>query len=313
MELANTLCDEIFYVEAVMVKVPVFKGSCTAIVTPFSEHGVDYERLKKNLEFQYENGTSAVVVCGTTGENATHTPNEHDELVRMTVRTVNGRMKVIAGIGSNNTENALRAAENAKYSGADAVLMVTPYYNKTTQKGLVEHFSYVADRVDIPMILYNVPSRTGIGITADTCKALSQHPNINGIKEASGDISLAAKIRSLCGDDLYIWSGNDDCTIPLMSLGALGVISVASNIVPGAVAKLCALCLEGSYAEATELYAKYASLFSALFIETNPIPVKAALKMMGMDSGILRLPLTEISQESFETLLKAMRDAGINV
>ena len=313
MELANTLCDEIFYVEAVMVKVPVFKGSCTAIVTPFSEHGVDYERLKKNLEFQYENGTSAVVVCGTTGENATHTPNEHDELVRVTVRTVNGRMKVIAGIGSNNTENALRAAENAKYSGADAVLMVTPYYNKTTQKGLIEHFSYVADRVDIPMILYNVPSRTGIGISADTCKALSQHPNINGIKEASGDIALAAKIRSLCGDDLYIWSGNDDCTIPLMSLGALGVNSVASNIVPGAVAKLCALCLEGSYAEATELYAKYASLFSALFIETNPIPVKAALKMMGMDSGILRLPLTEISQESFETLLKAMRDAGINV
>ena len=296
-----------------MVKVPVFKGSCTAIVTPFSEHGVDYERLKKNLEFQYENGTSAVVVCGTTGENATHTPNEHDELVRVTVRTVNGRMKVIAGIGSNNTENALRAAENAKYSGADAVLMVTPYYNKTTQKGLIEHFSYVADRVDTPMILYNVPSRTGIGISADTCKALSQHPNINGIKEASGDIALAAKIRSLCGDDLYIWSGNDDCTIPLMSLGALGVISVASNIVPGAVAKLCALCLEGSYAEATELYAKYASLFSALFIETNPIPVKAALKMMGMDSGILRLPLTEISQESFETLLKAMRDAGINV
>ena len=296
-----------------MVKVPVFKGSCTAIVTPFNEHGVDYERLKKNLEFQYENGTSAIVVCGTTGENATHTPNEHDELVRVTVRTVNGRRKVIAGIGSNNTENALRAAENAKYSGADAVLMVTPYYNKTTQKGLVEHFSYVADRVDIPMILYNVPSRTGIGITADTCKVLSQHPNINGIKEASGDIALAAKIRSLCGDDLYIWSGNDDCTIPLMSLGALGVISVASNIVPGAVAKLCALCLEGSYAEATELYAKYASLFSALFIETNPIPVKAALKMMGMDSGILRLPLTEISQESFETLLKAMRDAGINV
>ena len=296
-----------------MVKVPVFKGSCTAIVTPFSEHGVDYERLKKNLEFQYENGTSAVVVCGTTGENATHTPNEHDELVRVTVRTVNGRMKVIAGIGSNNTENALHAAENAKYSGADAVLMVTPYYNKTTQKGLVEHFSYVADRVDIPIILYNVPSRTGIGITADTCKVLSQHPNINGIKEASGDIALAARIRSLCGDDLYIWSGNDDCTIPLMSLGALGVISVASNIVPGAVAKLCALCLEGSYAEATELYAKYASLFSALFIETNPIPVKAAMKMMGMDSGILRLPLTEISQESFETLLKAMRDAGISV
>ena len=296
-----------------MVKVPVFKGSCTAIVTPFDEHGVDYERLKKNLEFQYENGTSAIVVCGTTGENATHTPNEHDELVRVTVRTVNGRMKVIAGIGSNNTENALRAAENAKYSGADAVLMVTPYYNKTTQKGLIEHFSYVADRVDIPMILYNVPSRTGIGITADTCKVLSQHPNINGIKEASGDISLAAKIRSLCGDDLYIWSGNDDCTIPLMSLGALGVISVASNIVPGAVAKLCALCLEGSYAEATELYANYASLFSALFIETNPIPVKTAMNLAGMNVGKFRLPLVDMDPANIEKLKVSMRGVGLKV
>ena len=296
-----------------MVKTPVFKGSCTAIVTPFNEHGIDYDQLRKNIDFQFENGTSAIVVCGTTGENATVTRNEYEELVRFAIRANNSRMKVIVGVGSNNTDTALKNAENARFAGADGILMVTPYYNKTTQKGLIEHFSYVADRVDIPMILYNVPSRTGIGITADTCKVLSQNPNINGIKEASGDISLAAKIRSLCGDDLYIWSGNDDCTIPLMSLGALGVISVASNIVPGAVAKLCALCLEGSYAEATELYAKYASLFSALFIETNPIPVKAALKMMGMDSGILRLPLTEISQESFETLLKAMRDAGINV
>lgn len=167
--------------------------------------------------------------------------------------------------------------------------------------------------VDIPMILYNVPSRTGIGLKAETCQALSAHPNIVGIKEASGDIALAAKIRSLCGDELYIWSGNDDCTIPLMSLGALGVISVASNIVPGAVVKLCSLCLEGSYDEATELYAKYAALISALFIETNPIPVKAAMQMLSMDSGILRLPLVEISKESRHKLLAAMRDVGLNV
>ena len=256
-----------------MVKTPVFKGSCTALITPFDEHGIDYEKLKKNIESQYENGTSAIVICGTTGENATHSAEEHEELVRIAVRASNGRMKVIAGIGSNNTKSALRCAENAKFSGADAVLMVSPYYNKSTQKGLVEHFTYVADRVDIPMILYNVPSRTGIGISVETCKELSRHPNINGIKEASGDIAYAARLRSACGDDLHIWSGNDDCTVALMSLGALGVISVASNIVPGAVAKLCNLCLEEKFREATELFAKYSQLFSALFVETNPIPV----------------------------------------
>ena len=296
-----------------MVKVPVFTGSCTAIVTPFNEHGIDYERLKKNINFQYENGSSALVVCGTTGECSTLSNEEHDELVRVTVREANGRMKVIVGIGSNNTSHALRAAENARYAGADGVLMVSPYYNKTSQKGLAEHFTYVADRVDIPLILYNVPSRTGIGISIETCKELSRHPNINGIKEASGDISYAARLRSLCGDDLHIWSGNDDCTVALMSLGALGVISVASNIVPGAVSKLCSLCLEEKFKEASELFAKYSQLFSALFVETNPIPVKAAMKYMGFDSGILRLPLTEIDQEHIGILTSAMRGAGINI
>ena len=295
------------------MKTPVFKGSCTAIVTPFDEHGIDYERLGKNLDFQYENGTEAIVVCGTTGENATLSNDEHLELVRAAIQKNAGRMKIIVGVGGNNTLAAQKKAESARAAGADAILMVTPYYNKSTQKGLIEHFQYVADRVEIPMILYNVPSRTGIGLKAETCQALSAHPNIVGIKEASGDIALAAKIRSLCGDELYIWSGNDDCTIPLMSLGALGVISVASNIVPGAVAKLCSLCLEGSYDEATELYAKYAALISALFIETNPIPVKAAMQMLSMDSGILRLPLVEISKESRHKLLAAMRDVGLNV
>lgn len=296
-----------------MLKTPLFKGSCTAIVTPFTENGIDYDRLAKNIDFQYENGTSAVVVCGTTGENPTHSEDEHNELVRFTVQASRGRMKVIAGVGSNNTKTALKYAQNARYAGADGILMVTPYYNKSTQKGLIEHFSYVADRVEIPMILYNVPSRTGISISAETYKVLSRHPNINGIKEASGDFSLIAKVRSLCGDDLYIWSGNDDNTVPMMALGALGVISVASNIVPAVTAKLCALCLEGDFTAATELFGKYARLFSALFIETNPIPVKAAMKLMDMDSGILRLPLVEIGEENLAKLKEVMRDCGLSV
>ena len=296
-----------------MLKTPLFKGSCTAIVTPFTENGIDYDRLAKNIDFQYENGTTAVVVCGTTGENPTHSEDEHNELVRFTVQASRGRMKVIAGVGSNNTRTALKYAQNARYAGADGILMVTPYYNKSTQKGLIEHFSYVADRVEIPMILYNVPSRTGISICAETYKVLSRHPNINGIKEASGDFSLIAKVRSQCGDDLYIWSGNDDNTVPMMALGALGVISVASNIVPAVTAKLCALCLEGDFTAATELYGKYAKLFSALFIETNPIPVKAAMKLLGMDSGILRLPLVEIGEENLAKLKAVMRDCGLNV
>ena len=296
-----------------MLKTPLFKGSCTAIVTPFTENGIDYDRLAKNIDFQYENGTTAVVVCGTTGENPTHSEDEHNELVRFTVQASRGRMKVIAGVGSNNTRTALKYAQNARYAGADGILMVTPYYNKSTQKGLIEHFSYVADRVEIPMILYNVPSRTGISISAETYKVLSRHPNINGIKEASGDFSLIAKVRSQCGDDLYIWSGNDDNTVPMMALGALGVISVASNIVPAVTAKLCALCLEGDFSAATALYGKYAKLFSTLFIETNPIPVKAAMKLMDMDSGILRLPLVEISEGNLANLKAVMRESGLNV
>ncbi len=296
-----------------MVKVPVFSGSCTAIVTPFSETGVDYERLKKNIDFQYENGSSALVVCGTTGEAATLSENEQEELLRVSVRHNAGRMKIIAGIGCNDTVKALHRAENARFAGADAVLMVTPYYNKSTQKGLIEHFTYVADRVDIPMILYNVPSRTGIGIEAQTYKTLSEHPNINGVKEASGNIAAAAQVRSLCGDELYIWSGNDSDTVPLMSLGALGVISVAGNILPAVVAKLCTLCLDGDFKSATELYGKYAALFSALFIETNPIPIKTAMQLLDMDSGIMRLPLTNIGEDNKAILRSVMRDTGLNV
>lgn len=296
-----------------MVKVPVFSGSCTAIVTPFNETGLDYERLKKNIDFQYENGSSALVICGTTGEAATLSENEQEELLRVAVRYNARRMKLIAGIGCNDTVKALHRAENARFAGADAVLMVTPYYNKSTQKGIIEHFTYVADRVDIPMILYNVPSRTGIGIDAQTYKTLSAHPNINGVKEASGNIAAAAQVKSLCGDDLYIWSGNDSDTVPLMALGALGVISVASNIIPAVIAKLCTLCLDGDFKAATELYGKYAALFSALFIETNPIPVKTAMQLLDTDSGLMRLPLTGMGDENKATLRSVMRDSGLNV
>ena len=294
-----------------MVKTPLFKGSCTALVTPLNEFGIDYERLKKNIDFQYENGTAAIVICGTTGENAVQSQNEHDELVRVAVNHTAGRMKVIAGIGSNDTAHALQNAQNAKAVGADGVLMVTPYYNKSTQKGLVEHFTYVADRVDIPMILYNVPSRTGIGISAETYKTLSAHPNINGVKEASGDFSLIGKTAALCGDDLFLWSGNDDNTVAMMALGALGVISVASNLVPGVLSKLCALCLAGDFAAATALYRKYAALFSTLFIETNPIPVKTAMRLCGLDSGLMRLPLTDMSEDHLASLQKCLREFGL--
>ena len=294
-----------------MVKTPLFKGSCTALITPLNESGIDYERLKKNIDLQYENGTAAVVICGTTGENAVQNQAEHDELVRVAVNHTAGRMKVIAGIGSNDTLHALHNAQNAKAVGADGVLMVTPYYNKSTQKGLVEHFTYVADRVEIPLILYNVPSRTGIGISAETYKTLSAHPNINGVKEASGDFSLIGKIVALCGNDLFLWSGNDDNTVPMMAMGALGVISVASNLVPGVLSKLCALCLEGDCAAAAALYRKYAALFSTLFIETNPIPVKTAMRLCGLDSGLMRLPLTDMSEEHLSILQGCLREIGL--
>lgn len=294
-----------------MYKTPIFKGSCTAIVTPFGDSGIDYERMAQLIDFQYDNGTAALVVCGTTGENATMTRYEHEALIEFTCRHNDGRMKIIAGVGSNDTAKALGFAQCALRCGADGILMVTPYYNKATQRGLIEHFTYVADRVDVPMIVYNVPSRTGIGIALDTYIELSKHPNINGVKEASGDFSLFAATRAACGNDLFIWSGNDDNTVPMMALGALGVISVASNVVPAAVAKLCELCLDGNFLQAQQLYFKYAKLFSNLFIETNPIPVKSAMKLIGLDCGKLRLPLTELSPANLSTLSETMHSLNL--
>lgn len=293
------------------MKTPIFKGSCTAIVTPYTSDGIDYEKMAELIDLQYAGGTSAIVVCGTTGENATQPVDEHERLVDFCIKHNNGRMKMIAGVGSNDSNTALRLAKSAKASGADGILMVTPYYNKTSQRGLVEHFTYVADRVDVPMVLYNVPSRTGIGITAATYKTLSKHPNINGVKEASGDFSLFAQTRALCGNDLFVWSGNDDNTVPMMAMGALGVISVASNIVPGAVAKLCELCLNGDFKAATEHYFKYADLYAKLFIETNPIPVKTAMNLMGMNVGQFRLPLVDMAPENLEKLKASLRALGL--
>lgn len=295
------------------MKTPIFSGCCTAIVTPFSDGKINYEKMGELIDFQYENGVSALVVCGTTGENATMTQYEHEEMIDFACKYNNGRMKIIAGIGSNCTEKALKFAQCAKHFGADGTLMVTPYYNKTSQAGLIEHFTYVADRVDIPMILYNVPSRTGIGITAATYKALSEHPNINGVKEASGDFTLIAATRAACGDELNIWSGNDDNTLPMMAMGAKGVISVASNIVPSVISKLCALCLEEKFNAAEELLRTYTQLFSALFIETNPMPVKYAMKALTLDSGEMRLPLTEISESSKEKLIHALIASGLKI
>lgn len=296
-----------------MFKTPIFKGSCTAIVTPFGENGIDFDRMAELIDYQYDNGTAAVVVCGTTGENATMSRYEHEELIEFVCRYNNKRMKIIAGVGSNDTAKALGFAKCALRCDADGILMVTPYYNKATQEGLIKHFTYVADRIDLPMIVYNVPSRTSIGIKLQTYKELSKHPNINGIKEASADFSLFAATRAECGNDLFIWSGNDDNTVPMMALGALGVISVASNVVPAAVAKLCALCLDGDFEQAQQLYFKYSRLFSDLFIETNPIPVKAAMKLIGLDCGALRLPLTEISPQNLVRLSETMRGCGIGI
>ena len=294
-----------------MAKTPIFTGSCTAIVTPYLENGVDYEKYAELIDFQYAGGTSAILVCGTTGENPTHTAEEHDKLVELTVEKCKGRMKVIVGVGGYNTEHVLEQAKQAEAAGADGILMVTPYYNKTTQKGLVAHFTYVADRVNVPMIVYNVPSRTGIGVKPATYLELSKHPNINGVKEASGNIAEYAITRSMCGDDLVFWSGNDSDTVPMMSLGAKGVISVASNIIPADVARLCKLCLDGDFTAAAAEYFRLADFFDKLFIETNPIPVKAAMNLAGMNVGKLRLPLVEISEGAKAKLIESMHAIGL--
>ena len=299
------------YIRRCALKTPVFKGSCTAIITPFTNDGIDYAALVRQLDRQAAGGTKALLVAGTTGESTTLNADEYESLIDFCVKYVSGRMTIIAGIGGNNTADCCKKGELAARLGVDALTMTTPYYNKSTQEGIVRHFTYVADRIDLPLILYNVPSRTSVGITLDSYKRLAEHPNINGVKEASGDISLIAKLRAYCGNNLYIWSGNDDNTVPIMSIGGLGVISVASNVIPGEITLLCDLCLGRNFTAATEGYVKYADLFEKLFIETNPIPVKKAMELLGLDSGLMRLPLVEMSGEAAEKLVSTMKRCEI--
>ncbi len=293
------------------MKQPVFEGACTAIITPFRDEGIDFETLDRQLDFQINAGIAAIVCAGTTGENATLEIHEHNRLVDFCVRKLKGKTKIIVGVGGNNTAHCLSKARDAALAGADAVLMTPPYYNKTSQKGLIKHFLTVADASDIPMILYNVPSRTSIGIAADAYKELAKHDNINGTKEASGDIGLITRIACECGDELNIWSGNDDNTVAMMAVGAKGVISVLSNVVPEAVARLCQLCLSGRFDDGFDLYRKYSALCRALFWDVNPIPVKAAMKILGRDSGRLRLPLAQLEQDKCSALSDTMAAVGL--
>ena len=293
------------------MKTPVFVGSSTAIVTPFRDGKVDYKKLGELIDFQIAGGTAAITICGTTGESSTQSLEEHTATVDFCIKYVNSRVKVIAGAGSNDTLAALFLSQEAEKSGADAVLLVTPYYNKTSQRGLVKHFTYVADRIGIPIILYNVPARTGMSFTSDTYLELSKHPNINGVKEASGSFKLIGTTLASCGDKLFFWSGNDEDTVPLMSIGGKGVISVASNIIPAEFAEMTRLCLEGDFGSAAKIHLKYLDLMDKLFIEVNPMPVKAAMNLMGMDVGEPRMPLCDLAPENLEKLRKSMAAVGL--
>lgn len=294
------------------MRTPVFTGSCVAIATPFDTNGtINYNAFERLIEAQIAGGVDAICVCGTTGESATMTIREHIAAVDYCVEKVNHRVKVIAGAGSNDTSAAVYLSLHAQDSGADALLHVTPYYNKCTQAGLVKHYEYIADRVELPIILYNVPSRTGVSFTAESYKILSENPKINGVKEASGNFSLLAHTRHICPDDFYIWSGNDDQVVPMMSLGAKGVISVVSNIAPELMVKMSHLCLENNFEAASKLQIEYMDLIDALFCEVNPIPVKEALNMMGMEAGPVRLPLCEMAEKNKAVLKAAMERAGL--
>lgn len=290
------------------MKSPIFTGSSVAIVTPFKEGKVNYEKFQELIEWQIASGTSAITVCGTTGESATLTEEEHDELIRKCVLYVNGRIKVIAGAGSNNTEHALSFCRRAEEAGVDGLLVVTPYYNKTTQAGLVNHYTYLADRVKTPIIIYSVPSRTGMCPSIETLKTLSHHPMINGLKDANSNLSLTIGTIAACGDDLNIWSGNDDETVAMMAMGVKGVISVWANVEPKMVAKMTEACMLGNYTLASRIQTEAYSLIRALFCETNPIPVKEAMNLMGMTVGKCRMPLFDMQPENVEQLRKAMID-----
>ena len=289
------------------MKKVIFKGCATALVTPFTNDGINFEELRKLIEFQILEGIDGLVICGTTGESSTMSLVEKKSVIDFSVKVANGRVPIIAGTGGNNTADAVAMSKYAESVGADGLLLVTPYYNKTTQKGLIAHFSKIAERVNIPIILYNVPSRTGLNIEPEICLELSKIPNIVAIKEASGNISQVAKIANLCNDELTIYSGNDDQILPILSLGGLGVISVLSNVYPKFVHEMVMDYLTGNWQKATASQIYSLPLINALFSEVNPIPIKYALNKIGFNCGIPRLPLVELSdknKERIDTLLK---------
>ena len=292
----------------------IFTGAGVAIVTPFKDNGeVDYESFAKNIEFQIEKGSDAIIVCGTTGEASTLSHEEHLDVIRYCVKCVNGRIPVVAGTGSNCTETAIYLSQEAEKAGADGLLVVTPYYNKATQKGLYEHFKMVADSVKIPVILYNIPGRTGgVNILPETVVRLcSEVENIVGVKDATGNISQVAKLMSIADGKVDLYSGNDDQILPLLSLGGKGVISVLSNVAPTQTHDICAKFFAGDVEGSRKLQLDLLALINTLFIEVNPIPVKKALELMGMMGGTLRRPLTEMEPENAAKLEKEMKAAGI--
>ena len=289
----------------------VFTGAAVAIVTPFHEDGsVNYEKFAQLVEEQIAGGTDAVVVCGTTGEASTMPDAEHLDAIRFAVKTVGGRVPVIAGTGSNDTAHGIELSREAQKLGVDALLLVTPYYNKTSQKGLYEHYKAIAEAVELPIILYNVPSRTGMQIAVSTLKKLSEIENIVAIKEASGNISYTAQVAAEC-PELDIYSGNDDMIVPVLSLGGKGVISVLSNVMPKETHDICEKFFNGDFAGSLELQLKLFRLVKALFIEVNPIPVKTAMNLMGKNAGLLRMPLSEMEPQNLEILKDAMREVGL--
>ena len=294
------------------MKKVIFKGAAVALVTPMNEDGsVNYNKLKELVDQQIEGGTDAIVACGTTGEAATLDLDEHIEVIRKTVEFAAGRVPVIAGAGSNDTAFAIKTVELAEEAGVDGLLVVTPYYNKTSQAGLIAHFTKIAEATSLPIILYNVPSRTGVNIKPETYKELSKIENIVATKEASGDISAVAKIAHLCGDDLMIYSGNDDQIVPIMSLGGIGVISVLSNVCPKETHDICQYALDGDFKAAAALQVKYLPLIDALFSDVNPIPVKEAFNIMGYEVGECRLPLIKMIDSAHEALKAEMAKVGL--
>lgn len=291
----------------------IFKGSGVAIVTPFKDDGVDFEKLKELLEWHIKSGTDAIIICGTTGEASTMSEAERKEAIKFTVDVVSKRIPVIAGTGSNNTASAISMSKWAESIGVDGLLIITPYYNKTTQKGLIEHFKAISQCVKTPIIIYNVPSRTGLNILPKTLKELCKFDNIVAVKEASGNISQIAEIKSLCRERLDVYSGNDDQVIPIMALGGIGVISVLANIIPEDVHKMCSCFLDGDIKAALKLQLDTLLLNNAVFIETNPIPIKTAMNLMGMNVGNLRLPLCEMSDSNLKILKKELISYGIKI